>query len=745
MWQLQHDIQHAETAFVRSTHELNRDTSRSLIVAVTGMYGLWHFAATVSWPTDYLYSTWVVTLVLGVSTALALLLLNRSLFWAHLLWLAGLAAAISAAVLFYQRAEIGFFYALLPFMAAGILGWPAAVAVEAAIFALAQIFAPAYAVAIVLGGAVTGVAGWAYARSLFTVAHWSLAGFAEARRQTAEARRHRGELARLNKELDHAFYLLERANAALDAAMRASAQAERFKTEFVTNVSHELRTPLNLIIGFAEMMMTSPESYDGVALPGPYRSDLYSVYHSAQHLLGLVDDVLDLARIEVGKIALSRERVDLALLLHDAASLVGDYVRTKGLELQLAPLPDLPLLWLDRLRIRQVLLNLLVNAARFTERGRIGIDVACTNGEVVVRVWDSGPGIPEADLSKIFEEFRATERPFSDWHSGTGLGLPISKKFVELHGGTMGVESTLGQGATFWFALPLAAVAAPAPLEADAIQARADLLAPATTERVVVLVHAERGIAVLVRRYLDGVEVVHARTLVEGVELAHQLGAAALLIDEATPGPLPACDCLVLRCPLPSTQATADDLGAAELLVKPVSRQELLAAVDRLERPVQRVLIVDDDPEVARLFRRMLRGRVAPRDCWEAYNGAEALARMRQERPDLVLLDLVMPEVDGRTVLAQMRADAALAEIPVLLISARGQDHLSLRLAGRVAIERAGGLELGEVVQTLAAVLKALTPGWRPAPATGPEASPVWADSRPRPTFGRAVAHSAPN
>lgn len=749
MWQLQHDILHAETAFARSTHELNRDTSRSLIVAVSGMYVVWHFAATVSWPTDYLTSTWVVTLVLGASTALALFLLKRSLFWAHLLWLAGLAASISAAVLFYQRAEIGFFYALLPFMAAGILGWPAAVAVETAILALAQTFAPAYAVAIVLGGAVTGVTGWAYARSLFTVAHWSLAGFAEARRQTAEARRHRGELARLNKELDHAFYLLERANAALDAAMRASAQAEQFKTEFVTNVSHELRTPLNLIIGFAEMMMTSPESYNGVALPGPYRSDLYSVYHSAQHLLALVDDVLDLARIEVGKIALSREPVDLALLLHDAASLVGDYVRTKGLELQIAPLPDLPPLWLDRLRIRQVLLNLLVNAARFTERGRIGIDVARAGGEVggevVVRVWDSGPGIPEADLPKIFEEFRATERPFSDWHSGTGLGLPISKKFVELHGGTMGVESTLGQGATFWFALPPAAVAAPGPLEADAIQARAALLAPATTERMVVLVHAERGIAVLMRRYLDGVEVVHAHGLAEGAELARQLGAVALLIDEATPGPLPACDCLVLRCPLPSTQATADDLGAVELLVKPVSRQELLAAVDRLERPVQRVLIVDDDPEVTRLFRRMLRGRVAPRDCWEAYNGAEALARMRQELPDLVLLDLVMPEVDGRTVLAQMRADAALAEIPVLLISARGQDHLSLRLAGHVAIERAGGLELGEVVQTLAAVLKVLTPGWRPAPASGPEALPVWADSRPHPTSGQAAAHSAPN
>lgn len=729
MWQLQHDTLHADPVFARSTYELNRDTSRALIAAVTGLYVLWHFASTVTWPDEHLFSTWIVTLMIGAATAVALILLNRTLVLAHLVWMAGLVAATSAAIVLYQQQEIGFFYALLPFMAAGILGWPVALAVTVLIWLLAQWFAPAYGMAIALGGAATGVVGWAYARSLFTVAHWSLAGFAEARRQTEEARRHRGELARLNKELDHAFYLLERANAALDAAMRASAEAEQFKTEFVTNVSHELRTPLNLIVGFAEMMMTSPESYDNVPLPGPYRSDLYSVYHSAQHLLALVDDVLDLARIEVGKIALSRGEVDLAHLIHDAAAMVADYVRTKGLDLQIGAIPDLPPLWLDRLRIRQVLLNLLVNAARFTERGAIGIDTQWANGEVVVRVWDSGPGVAPGDLEKIFEEFRATEQPFSDWHSGTGLGLPISKKFVELHGGRMGVESQPGQGATFWFSLPVTASGGTVPAEAYMIQARAELLAPKTTERIVVLVHPDRGIASIMRRYLDNAEVVHAYSLAEGVKLVDELGAVALLVDAAEPDPLPACNGLVVRCPLPSTQAAAVDLGAEELLVKPVSRQELLAAVDRLDRPIHRVLIVDDDPEVARLFRRMLRGRVALHDCLEAYNGAEALDRMRAEKPDLVLLDLVMPEVDGRSVLAQMRADARLADIPVLLISARGQDHLNLRLAGAVEIRRADGLELGEVVRTLAAILDVLSPGWRPAtPAAAPAGLPALAD-----------------
>ncbi len=742
MWQIQHDTLRTEEAFADSTLELLRDTSRNLMVAIAGLYLVWHFVATVTWPTTHVFNTWVLTCLMAGVTAASLALLGRSLVIAQLVWLAGLAAAISVAVQLYRQPEIGFLYALLPFMAAGILGWPMALTAEGAVLVLAQTFAPAYAVGIVLSGGVTGVVGWAYARSLLAVAHWSLAGFAEARRQTAEARRHRGELVRLNKELDQTLYLLERANAALDAAMHASTAAEQFKTEFVTNVSHELRTPLNLIVGFAEMMMTSPESYENQPLPRAYRSDLYSVYHSAQHLLELVDDVLDLARIEVGKIALAREKVDMAYLVRDAAAMVGDYVRTKGLTLHIGAIPDLPPLWLDRLRIRQVLLNLLVNAARFTEHGAIGIDVEQGDGAVVVRVWDSGRGIPEGDMARIFEEFRSTERPFSDWHSGTGLGLPISKKFVELHGGKMGVDSVPGQGASFWFTLPVAASGAAEKSFAGAIQARADLLAPKTTERIVVLVHRDRGIATLVKRYLDGVQVVHAHAVAEGVELAHELAAVALLVDEAEPEPLPPCACLVVRCPLPSAQLTANALGAEEMLVKPVSRQELLDAVDRLERPIRRVLIVDDDAEVTRLFRRMLGGRVAVRDCLEAFNGAEALARMREERPDLVLLDLVMPEVDGRSVLEQMRADPSLAGIPVLLISARGQDHLNLQLFGAVQVQREGGFELGEVVQMLAAMLNVLTPGWRPAPAapsTALAGSPALADRPTPPTSAPVV------
>jgi CheY-like chemotaxis protein len=196
----------------------------------------------------------------------------------------------------------------------------------------------------------------------------------------------------------------------------------------------------------------------------------------------------------------------------------------------------------------------------------------------------------------------------------------------------------------------------------------------------------------------------------EGIRLAEEIQAVALLIDNTEEREI-STTTMVIRCPLPNTQSVATDLGVEELLVKPVSRHELLAAVDRLNHPIERALIVDDDPEVVRLFRRMLRTRVPVHNILEAYNGAEALQRLEEERPDLVLLDLVMPEVDGHTVLSKMAIDPRFTRIPVILISAKGQDHINLRLSGSVKISKPDGFELGEIVQALKATCDALAPG----------------------------------
>lgn len=186
-------------------------------------------------------------------------------------------------------------------------------------------------------------------------------------------------------------------------------RAAVFSIEFATSISHELRTPLNLIVGFSEMMMTSPESYGATVLPGAYRRDLNSIYNSAQHLLALVDDVIDLARIDAGKIALAREEVDLAVLVREATNMVHDYILAKGLEMEVHIASDMPRLWLDRLRIRQVFLNLLVNAARFTKKGSISVEVSMVGDEVLVSVKDTGQGISAQELPRIFDEFRPHE------------------------------------------------------------------------------------------------------------------------------------------------------------------------------------------------------------------------------------------------------------------------------------------------------------------------------------------------
>jgi signal transduction histidine kinase/CheY-like chemotaxis protein len=556
-------------------------------------------------------------------------------------------------------------------------------------------------------------------RALFNLTEWYIFSFAQAQQKVQEAREHRAHVFRLFKELDQAYYRLNRANTALVAARKSAEEAERFKTEFVTNVSHELRTPLNLIVGFTEMMITSPESYEGVQLPGPYRSDLNAVHNSAQHLLALVNDVLDLARIEVGKLAVAREGVDFAALVDETAAIVRDYISAKGLELRIDVEPGLPTMWLDRLRIRQVLLNLLVNAARHTSKGSIVVRAFRQDDELVVRVADTGTGISNQDLGVIFEEFRSTEQPFSEWQSGTGLGLPISKKFVELHHGRMGVESTYGHGATFWFTLPCGVGFNVQPSMPQPGR-YAPVVRLGASERILVLVHEDAQMTSLLGRYLDGYKIVGVDTLEAGAELVEEVKALALLVPSQLTATTAPNDALLIRLPLPDSQEEAASYGVYGLLAKPVVRQDLLAALSRLPSVPNRVLVVDDDPDVGRLFSRMLRPQPGMKEVLIAHSGSEALRMMRAKRPDLLLLDLVMPEMSGEDLLKEMARDPELAEIAVILISAVVQNYYQARPTGSIEISRASGFELGEVLRTVDAAVNALAPGWQELATTGP-------------------------
>jgi len=390
--------------FAASATELLQTTSRNLILATGGIFLAWVFLASLLWPEELGWNILLMMPVIILTCALPLYLLSRNVLAAQIVWQIGMAMTITLAIYLFQQPEIAFFYALLPLMAVVTVGWQAGLLVEGMVIGLVwwisvnpvmPSMSTSLGLVIIMGSVFAGLLGWASARTLLTAVEWYIFSFTQAEQSMEAAQKSRAQLADVVKDLDRAYYRLQRSNAALVAARKTAEEAERFKAEFVTNVSHELRTPLNLISGFSEVMLSSPESYNNVAIPPPYRSDLNAIHHSAQHLLALADDILDLARFEVGKISLTREETNLAELITETTEMIRDYIVAKGLELRTQVDVDLPLLWIDRLRIREVLLNLLVNAARFTEHGWINIEILKQNEFVIVRVTDTGRGIPE--------------------------------------------------------------------------------------------------------------------------------------------------------------------------------------------------------------------------------------------------------------------------------------------------------------------------------------------------------------
>jgi signal transduction histidine kinase/DNA-binding response OmpR family regulator len=708
MWRSPQFQEATSASYLAVHNELRQATGRLLVYSISAICFAWFLILVIIMPFSWTF--WMVMLTALLSCAGSYLVLERSINASHWILIAGLLSTVGMAVYLFPIPEIVLLSAFFPLISAITVGWRGAVLTEAAAIGLFVIIPPAagfssypplYLPILVTGGMLGGLLGWASTHSLFTLAHWFTFNYEQAQKNMEEARQHRAQMVLALKDLDLAYYRLERANAALAAAWGAADEAERFKTEFVTNVSHELRTPLNLIVGFSEMMLTSPESYDGTSLPLPYRSDLNSIYQSAQHLLALVDDILDLSRIEVGKIILNRDDVDLGSLITETASMVSDYIHTKGLELRIEVSPGIPLLWVDPLRIRQVLLNLLVNAARFTERGWIRISAIREGDDVRVTVTDTGQGIPPQDLPKVFEAFRTTEQPVSTWHSGTGLGLPISKKFVELHRGRMGVESTTGVGTTFYFTLPCVQVRTP---RISRVETSPSPEVTLKADRILIVVSDDPHRAGLIHRYLPEYRLARVTSLEEAIALAMESRAEAILTDEAA-SPQTGSTVPILRCPLPNSRREVIALGAADLLVKPVSSADLIAAVDRMQKPFQRVLIADEDPDLARLFRRILRARFEDSQMLEAYHGEEVERIMEAASPDLLILSDQLPGTErGKYLRTDEKAPAVIVVSSTFPI--RSPDSANEPME----IYNPGGFITSEVFQIVQGILHVLAP-----------------------------------
>jgi signal transduction histidine kinase/DNA-binding response OmpR family regulator len=576
----------------------------------------------------------------------------------------------------------------------------------------------------------TAIVSWLSHRNLTTAIEWAWSSYQQSRAATEEARQRRGELARTLKALDEAYYRLERFSAQLAQARESAEEARRAKQQFVTTVSHELRTPLNIIIGFAELITLSPESYGVRGVPRQFMGDVNRIYRGAQHLKSLIDDVLDLSQIDARHMVLLTEQASLSGVVAEAADMIWGIAAQKGLELAVDLPESLPPISLDRLRIRQVLLNLLSNAVRFTDQGRIAISAKVAAGEVQVTVADTGPGIASEDLGRLFEEFRQLDSSLSRRYEGTGLGLALSRRFVELHGGRMWAESEVGRGSRFHFTLPLVAAA---PERAEA-RSRALLMPPgvqAQAGRTLLVVTGEAMLASLLRRHLEGyaVQAVPEQELAGAIDtyLPHAVIVNGLLPAQAGEGPAPSSlslDALpvpVITCPLPDPAFLSWRLGVDHYVAKPVTRERLLELVAGYGQAVRRVLIVDDDAQLAELIARTVRAAPMPYEVDVACGGEEGWVLMQERRPDLVLLDLVMQGLDGLRVLQLMRADARLRSVPVIVVTARDLPASDARLPGRgrIAVEVAESLTVTHVLSCLQALLDALPP-----PRTAPSPPP---------------------
>ena len=292
---------------------------------------------------------------------------------------------------------------------------------------------------------------------LYAIAEWALENYRKERHTTFALFESREALQKSLLRQQALTQQVQEANAELERARLAEEEAKNFRGQFLANMSHELRTPLNAIIGFSQTMLDFPAMYDGVELPTQYRQDMQQILQSGKHLLNIINDILDLSKVDAGKLDLEIQPVDLAPVVKGVLSTAVGLVGDKGTRVKLLKeLPEpLPMCQGDPLRVRQVLLNLYSNAAKFTDSGHIKLRVSTEGNEVIFAVEDTGIGIAETDKATIFEEFRQGTAGRKKGRQGAGLGLAISQQLIRLMNGRMWFESSLGKGSTFYIALPL--------------------------------------------------------------------------------------------------------------------------------------------------------------------------------------------------------------------------------------------------------------------------------------------------
>ena len=700
------------------------------------------FVAATPWWTASVPNLWYTAMCYAGACVLSLRLLRRSLLAGQAAWLAGLVACVTLIALLQRDAAIAVLLALVPLLAALLIGWPAGALAEGVVMALLRVpalgLAPltqpesSFPAMIMVAGALGAVLGWCLAQPVAGMILYTLQIWEQAHRTIGEVRDSRVEMKQVQEDLVLANQELSRLTDKLKQMWQIAQEARQAKAEFVANVSHELRTPLNMIIGFAELMIGAPRVY-GRSLPPTLLADIGAIHANAQHLARLVDDILDLSQVEAGRMALSKSWATISRIIDEATQEVGSLYESKRLYIHTEIEADLPQLYCDATRIRQVLLNLLSNAGRFMEKGGVCIRAQRQGLGIVVSVADTGPGIPAEDIPRLFQPFSQLDASIRRSQGGSGLGLAISKQFVEMHEGRMWVESQVGVGTTFFFSLPSEA-ALPAGHEPETVRRSLDTSVelrmrtrrfkaplPQSLPRFIVI-EKEHALSRLLGRYMDDVQVETVQGAEEALGLLKRVPTSAVLVDGFWPGDrtqlegemssLPYAP-PVMTCWFTNDGLTAEGLGIARYLPKPVTRAKLLSAVEAVGGEAKTILLVDDEPKVLLLFARILNSAERRYRILRATTGARALHLMSQERPDLVILDLAMPGMDGLQVLRQKAADPAIQRIPVIVTSAKGLSTEPMRTE-RIAVTSFGGLTAADLLACIRTVVGISADGRRP-------------------------------
>ncbi len=511
---------------------------------------------------------------------------------------------------------------------------------------------------------------------------------------------------------------LDRALRELAVARDQALEASRAKSTFLANMSHELRTPMNAIIGYSEMLAEEAAELG----QEDFVPDLQKILAAGKHLLGLINDILDLSKIEAGRMELYLETFDLQTMIHDVATTIQPLVAKKANTLKVEAAPHLGVMRADLTKVRQALFNLLSNASKFTENGTITLTVQRESdrsgvaeqrsggaGEqesrgaplpgdwIIFSVSDTGIGMTPEQMGRLFQAFTQADASTTRKFGGTGLGLTITRHFCQMMGGDVIVESEPGQGTTFIIRLPAevrekAPEAAPAGTEAIAAP-------PQNGACTVLVIDDEPTVGELMKRYLnkEGYRAEVATGGREGLRLARELRPDAITLDVM----MPDMDGWAVLAALKSDPELADipvimltimdqknlgyALGAADYLTKPIDRDRLSAVLHRYRcgAPECPILLVEDDAPTREMMRRTLE-----KEGWlviEAENGRVGLERLLRQKPELILLDLMMPEMDGFEFVTHLRQREDWRQIPVVVVTAKEltpEDRL--RLNGHV-------------------------------------------------------------